>query len=118
MTFITDKQLQNYANILVNFALNSGQGVKKGEVVFLQVPEAAKPLLVALHRAVLLAGAHPIIQYLPHDLERQFFETANSDQIHFFPSYFMKGRAKEADHAITIIAETNKHELEGIDPRK
>ncbi|MDP4009744.1 MAG: aminopeptidase [Candidatus Shapirobacteria bacterium] len=110
--------LNNYANILVNYALNSGAGIKKNETVFLQVPETAKPLLIALQKAVLKAEAHPIIQYIPDELMKDFFDLASDDQIAFFPSFFLKGKIKEADHFISIIAETNKHELEGIDPRK
>ncbi len=110
--------IDRYAAILVKYALNSGDGIKPNEVVFLQVPESAKLLLLALNRAVLQAGAHPIIQYVPDEMERQFFDYASNHQLEFFPTAFYKGRAIQADHTITIIAETNKHELEGIDPKK
>lgn len=110
--------LDNYADVLVNFALNSGRGVKKGEVVFLQVPESAKPLLISLQKSVLKAGANAIIQYLPDEMSREFFELANDDQLKFFPATFLKGRVKQADHFLMILAETNYHELEGIDPQK
>ncbi|MPM69773.1 Aminopeptidase PepS [bioreactor metagenome] len=103
---------------MVNFALNSGKGVKKGEVVFLQVPESAKPLLVSLQRSVLKSGAHPIIQYLPDEMSKEFFELASEDQLKFFPATFLKGRVRQADHFLMILAETNYHELEGIDPKK
>ncbi len=112
------KILDNYADVLVNFALNSGRGVKKGEVVFLQVPESAKPILISLQKAVLKAGAHAIIQYLPDEMSREFFELADDDQLKFFPATFLKGRVKQADHFLMILAETNYHELEGIDPKK
>lgn len=112
------KILNNYASVLVNFALNSGQGVKAGEVVFLQIPESAKPLLIALQQAVLKSGAHALIQYLPNEMERTFYELANQDQLTFFPSALLKGRVKQADHFLIVLAETNYHELEGIDPQK
>ena len=110
--------LDKYADVLVNFALNSGHGIKKGEVVFLQVPESAKPLLISLQRAVLKSGAHALIQYLPDEMSRDFFELASPDQLTFFPSAFLKGRVKQADHFLMVLAETNFHELEGIDPQK
>jgi len=112
------KILDKYADVLVNFALNSGRGVKKGEVVFLQVPESAKPLLVSLQRSVLKSGAHAIIQYLPDEMSREFYELATEDQLKFFPATFLKGRVKQANHFLMILAETNYHELEGIDPKK
>lgn len=110
--------LDKYADVLVNFALNHGRGVKKGEVVFLQVPESAKPLLKSLQKSVLKAGGHVIIQYLPDEMSREFFELASDEQLKFFPTAFLKGRVKQADHFLMILAETNYHELEGIDPQK
>lgn len=113
----TKKIIEKYADVLVNFALNSGRGIKPQEVVLLQVPESAKPMLLALHRAVLRAKGHPIIQYIPDDMNREFFNFANFEQITFFPAKYLKGKIEEIDHAIMIIADTNKHELEGIDPK-
>lgn len=112
------KYLDRYARVLVNYALNSGQGIRPGEVVFLQVPESAKALLFSLYEAVLLAKAHPIVQYLPDEMEYQFFNLASDDQLSFFPAKFLKGKVEQADHFLTILAETNLHELEGVDPQK
>jgi aminopeptidase len=114
----TKEILEKYADVLVNFALGGGTGIKKGEVVFLQVPESAKPLLKALRIAVLKSGGNPIINYLPDDLARDFFEYANDEQIKFFPAKYLKGKVDEMDHVISVIAETNKYELKGIDPKK
>lgn len=109
--------LDKYADVLVKYALNGGRGVKTGDVVFLQVPESAKPLLKSLQRSVLKSGAHPIIQYLPDEMSKEFFELASVDQLKFFPSTYLKGRVKQADHFLMVLAETDYHELEGIDPR-
>jgi len=110
--------LDRYAKVLVNFALNHGKGLKKGEVVFLQVPESAKPLLISLQKIVLQSGGHAIIQYLPDEMQKDFFDLATDEQIRFFPAKFLKGKIREADHFITILAETNLHELEGVNPLK
>ncbi|MCC7004827.1 aminopeptidase [Candidatus Nomurabacteria bacterium] len=111
------KIIKKYADVLVNYALNSGKGVKAGEVVFVQVPEYAKPLLIELRNTILKAKAHPIIQFIPDGMDRDFFQFANPEQIAFFPEKIMKGRIEQIDHTIFIIAETDKHELEGIDPK-
>lgn len=117
--YVPEKEvLDNYADVLVNFALNSGAGVRKGEVVYLQVPEIAKPLLISLRRAVLKAGANPIINYTPDDIAKEFYELADDKQLAFFPAKYLKGVIDEMDHFVTIIAETNKKELEGIKPGK
>lgn len=110
--------LEKYAQVLVNFALNSGSGVKKGEVVRLIVSECAKPLYFALRNQILKSGAHPLTFYLPDDTARSFYELADQKQLEFFPRKFFKGLADDIDHSIAIISETDKHELEGIDPAK
>lgn len=110
--------LEKYADVLVNCALNSGKGMKKGEVVLLQVPECAKPMLIALQKSVLKAGGHYITHYIPDESARHFYEMAEDHQLEFFPERMLKGRVDEMDHSIYIEAEVNKKELEGIDPKK
>lgn len=114
----SQKILDKYADVLINYALNGGNGIKKGEVVFVQVPECAKPLLISLRRAVLKAEAYCIIEYIPDDIMREFYELANEKQLAFFPEKYLKGKVDQADHLLFVIAETDKHELEGIDPTK
>ena len=110
--------LDRYARVLVNFALNSGQGVKKGEVVRLSAQESAKPLFVAVRNQILRSGAHPLSHYLPGNTSREFFELANRDQLAFFPKTYFHGMAKTVDHSINIVSETDLHELEGVAPDK
>ncbi len=113
----SDEILSKYADVLINFALNSGQGIKKGETVVLEVPEVAKPLLKHLYRTVISAGANAIINYLPSGLSRDFYELASEEQINYFPKHYLKGKIKQIDHQLFILAETNLHELEGVDPK-
>lgn len=110
--------LDRYAQVLINFALNHGKGIKKDEVVFLQVPECAKPALVALRKTILNSDAHAIIQYLPNNIGREFYQLANQKQLEFFPAKYLKGIVSQADHFVSLIADTDKHELEGVDPNK
>src|SRR3989344_2911097 len=110
--------LNKYANVLINFALNDGKGVKKGDVVLLQVPECAKPLLVSLRNTVLKAGAHPIVQYLPDDMQREFYSLANENQLSFFPEKYLKGLIEQIDYRVTILADFDPKELVGVSPKK
>ncbi|PIO07846.1 aminopeptidase [Candidatus Pacearchaeota archaeon CG10_big_fil_rev_8_21_14_0_10_34_12] len=110
--------LEKYAEVLVNFALNDGKGIKKGEVVRLIVPEIAKPMLLALRRAVLKSGGNVITSFLPDEYDREFYELASEEQIKFFPEKFSRGIIEQIDHSVAIIAETNPKELEGIDSKK
>ena len=110
--------LDKYADVMVNFAPWGCKGIKKGDVVLLQVPEVAKPMLVALRRAVLKAGGHPIVQLLPDDMAREFFELASDEQLEFFAEKLLKGKSEQIDVSIYVIADTDKKELAGVDPKK
>ncbi len=113
--------LERYADVLVNFALGGGAGVKRGEVVRVTAHEVAKPLYVELHRAVWRAGGHTIGHYLPDDdaesnLSRDFYELAGDEQIDFFADAFLRGMIDQIDHQVTVLSETDMHALEGVDP--
>ena len=108
----SEELLEKYADVMINFALNGGEGVKNGEVVQLRVSEVAKPLLVALRRAVLKAGAHPIIFYMPDEFAREHYELASDEQLSFFPKKFLKGLVDEIDHTVAVLSETDKKELD------
>jgi aminopeptidase len=110
--------LDKYAEVLINFALNSGKGVKKGEVVRLVVNESARPLYVALRNRILRSSAHYISSYYPDNIDREYFALADDTELKYFPKNYFRGLTDEIDHSIGIISENNKHELEGIDPRK
>ena len=114
----SEKILDKYADLLVRFALGGCNGIKKGDVVLLQVPEIAKPFLISLRKSVLRAGGNPIILFTPDDIEREFYNLANEEQLKFFPEKYLKGRIDEIDHLVYIIADKNLRELEGIDPKK
>jgi aminopeptidase len=119
MTFKpTEIELEKYAKVLIDFALNDCKGIKKGQTVLLQVPECAKPMLIHLRRAVLKSGGNAIVQYLPDDMGREVFELSSDEQLSFFPKKYVKGLIDVIDHSVYIIAETNKKELQGIDPKK
>lgn len=115
--------LERYADVLVNFALNGGKGIKKGEVVHLVCYEAAKPLFIELKRAIWKAGGHIISDYRPDSgdrfpFDRDFFKLAKPHQLKFFPRKYAKGLVGQIDHSLFMISEVDMHELEGIPPKK
>lgn len=110
--------LEKYAQVLIRFALNSGDGIKKGEYVYLQVSEIAKPMYVALRNEILKAGGNYISSYMPDDVAREAMELASMEQLTSFPEKYLKGLIDTIDHSVYMISETDKHELEGIDPKK
>lgn len=122
------KILENYAKVLVNFALGSGKGVQKGETVYLTVNEYARPLYVELYKAIIKRGGNVIQNYIPDDKEtydkvnanvsRLFYELASPEQLSYFPAKYLKGLIDEIDHSVYILSDTNKHILKGIDSKK
>jgi aminopeptidase len=108
--------LRKYADLLVKFALNGGQGVQKGQVVQINIPDAAKPLYMEILRAVLESGGYPKTTFLPSGTDRIFFDHASEEQLMFFPEAYKKAEAELIDHQVSIIAETDPSELKGVDP--
>ncbi|MFT4326243.1 MAG: aminopeptidase, partial [Candidatus Woesearchaeota archaeon] len=110
--------LEKYASVMINYACAGGKGIKKGDVVLLQVPECAKDFLVELRNAVLKSGGNPIIQYLPDDMSKAYFDLASDEQLSFFPDKYLKGIIDQIDHRVYVIADTDKYELKDVDPKK
>ena len=120
--------LKKYADVLVNFALGGGKGIKKGEVVRVSCSESAKPLYNAACNAIVKAGGHVIGHYSPDDeqgdkrrnesFSRYFYQHATDEQISFFPSKYLRGLVDEMDHSLFILSEADPHALKGIEPRK
>ncbi len=129
MSYIpSEKILKNYADVLVNFALGGGKGIKKGEVVRVSASESAKPLFIAVCNAIVDAGGHVLSHYGPDDeygdkrrnigVTRYFYEHAQPHQLDFFPKKYLKGVADEMDHSVFLLAEKDPHALKGVDPKK
>ncbi len=120
----SEQILKKYADVLVNFALGGGVGIKKGEVVYITAPESAKPMLLAVRNAVLRAGGHAIVNYQPDahpgepSFARDFFAIAGDHQLDWFPQKYVRGLVETIKHSVHIIAENDKKELEGVDAKK
>jgi aminopeptidase len=114
----SEEILNKYADVMVNFALNGGKGIRKGEVAFITVPEIAKPMLKPLYRTILKAGGHPIIQYIPDDMETEIYTYGSDEQISYFPGKLLKGRVDEVNHLLFVIADKNPKALKDINPEK
>jgi leucyl aminopeptidase (aminopeptidase T) len=108
------KILKKYADVLIKFALWSGRGAQKGDVVFVMISESARPLLPHLQRSIMESGAHMMLNYQPDGIARDYYELANDEQIEFVPKKYLLERVNIATHFVGIISETDKHELAGI----
>ena len=110
--------LEKYANVMVNFALRWWKWINPWDVVFVQLPECAKPFYIPLQTAILKAGWHPIMQYLPDGVARNFYENASDLQLSFAPEAYQQWRVESMTHNLLVIADSDLHELDGIDPSK
>lgn len=115
--------LKKYADVLVNFALGKGKGVKKGDVVYVEAYEYSKPLYAEILRAITKAGGNVIAHYMPDtdrtfNTTRDFFVNAKEHQIQFFPSKYFRGLVDEVDHFLLILSDTDMEALKDIPPHK
>lgn len=115
--------LRKYADVLVNFALGGGKGIRHGDVVYVATYEYAKPLYTEVLRAITKAGGNVISHYMPNvdrefDITRDFYVNAGEHQINFFPSKYFKGLIDEMDHSLFILSDTDMEALKGVPPSK
>jgi aminopeptidase len=115
--------LERYASVLVDFALGGGEGIKRGEVVRVTSPESAKPLYAELLKAVWRAGGHVIGGYYPDEEQgmggsKAFYELAGEQQLDHLPARYLRGLIDEMDHQVSVIADSDPHSLESVDPAK
>ena len=110
--------LNNYAQVLVDFALGSGKGVKKDEVVLVQCDLPAIPLAKAVYRRILEKGGHPILRLNEEDFSRLMFEVATDAQLDFFPKKYMKSLVDTIDHRMYLIGTRDPFLLKNVEPAR
>lgn len=114
----SDEILAKYADVMINFALWGGNWINKWDVVFVQIPECAKPFYIPLQTAILKAGWHPIFQYIPDWVDRNYYEHASDEHLEYSPLKYLQWRIDEITHNLYVIADADLHELDGINPSK
>ena len=112
------KILENYAKVLIDFALGKGQGIKEKEVVYLQYDSEAMPLALAVYKRILEKGAYPMVKGIEESFQKIMFENAQDYQLKFFPKKYTRSLVDTIDHRIYLIAPTDPFLLKNIDPKK
>ena len=120
---LEESLLNNYAKVMVHYALNNGHGINKGDTVFLVGQECTKDLYLAIAREIYAAGGNLITNYLPDNtreksLSRYVLENGSDEQIGFFATPYWKGIVEATDHILFIVAEPDIHYLEGLPAAK
>ncbi|MFH0979341.1 MAG: aminopeptidase [Candidatus Roizmanbacteria bacterium] len=117
--FIPDKKiLENYAKVMVDFALGKGKGIKEKEIVYLQYDIEALPLALAVFKRILEKGAYPIVKSHEEEFQKVLFNKASDDQLEFFPKKYTKSLVDTIDHRIYLIAPRDPFLLKTVDPKK
>ena len=111
--------LQKYAQVMVLYAVNNGEGINKGDTVFLVGQECSKDLYIAIAKEIYAAGGNIITNYQPDNireksLSRFLLENGSDEQIGFFATPYWQGIVDAIDHIVFIIAEPDIHAFEGL----
>ncbi|MDR0331300.1 MAG: aminopeptidase [Chitinispirillales bacterium] len=114
----TPRLLKKYADVLIKFALNGGQGIKRGDVVYLVVQTPGLPLAKAAYKTILEMGGYPIVSIIDDEFKLLHVRNATRQQLTFFPDKYYRGLADTIDHWVRIVAEDDPMYLKGADPAK
>jgi aminopeptidase len=110
--------LRKYASVLVDFALNDGDGIKKNDVVFLVTPVPGIPLAKEVYHSILKSGGIPVVQVIEDDFKLMLLVEGTDDQVAFFPEKYYRGIADTADHLVRILADRDPLYLAQAEARK
>jgi aminopeptidase len=120
---VDESLIKKYAQVMVRYALNNGQGISKGDTVFLVGQECTKDLFMAIAKEVYTAGGNLITNYQPdnirnNSLARFLLQHGADEQINFFAKPYWQGIVDATDHILFIISEPDIHYLEEIPSSK
>jgi aminopeptidase len=115
--------LERYGEVMVNYGLGNGSGIKSGDVVGVICAEDAKPLLLEVAKAVWRAGGHLIVDFRPADdadwnMQKAFYEIASDEQLEFYPDAHRRSYFATIDHHLVLLADRDPRSLADVDPDK
>jgi aminopeptidase len=110
---MADPRVERLASVLVGYSTS----VQPGELVAVEGPLVAMPLIVEIYRQVLAAGGHPLSKVkLPRGTEILYAE-ASDEQLEWVEPSFL-GINEQADVRIIIGADSNTKALSNVDPAR
>ncbi len=123
MMQLDENLLRKYAQVMVRYALNNGEGINAGDTVFLVGQECSKDLFLAIAKEVYAAGGNLITNYQPNNIRqnsiiRFLLENGSDEQIGFFAKPYWQGIVEATDHILFIISEPDIHVFEGLPSAK
>jgi len=110
---MADSCVERLASVLVGYSAN----VQPGELVTIEGPLVATPLLVEVYREVLRAGGQPLPKLkLPRETEIFYAEASDAQLDWVDPSVL--GINETADVRIIVDADTNTKSLSNVEPAR
>jgi aminopeptidase len=110
---VNDPRLERLAHVIVDYSLELGEG----DVVVIQGPAIAEPLMVEMVRAAVAAGAVPHVRAAVQGVDEAYLTAARDSQLDHLPEYALD-ELDAIDARIAIHAAWNTRELSGVDPAK
>lgn len=108
-----DARVEKVATILVEYSTQ----VKADDLVSIRGPYSAEPLMLALYKRCLDAGAHPILRPTVPAAQPLLYRFATDNQLEYLwePE---KWYVENLDVDFSIIADTNTRQLSQVDPSR
>jgi len=110
---MTDPRIEKLASVLVHHSLR----LRKGDLFVINSGHSAAPLVTAVYRQALDAGAHTHVHIGLEGLNEVFFKHASPQQLRYVSPLALH-EIKTITAQLTIISEENTKALTHVDPKK
>ena len=112
--FVADPRVERLADVLVDYST----GVAEGDLVFIDAPAPAAPLVRVLYRRVLEAGGHPQVRDTARRHARGSCSARAATRSSSGSTRATVAEVEQADVRIAVEAETNTRALTRVDPAR
>jgi aminopeptidase len=110
---VSASRLELLADVLVGYSA----GVREGDVVLLEGPDVAAPLLVELYRGILRAGGHALPRVQVDGLDEATYEESSEEQLDWVnPIRFEE--VERVDVRILVMGDWNTKSLTSVAPER
>jgi len=106
-----DPRIKKLAEVLVNYSV----AIEKNDLVVIQGPPVAEPLVVALYEAVIHAGGHPQVRMSPDVLAELLLKHGSEEQLRYVSPLALH-EVETINARIGIWAEVNTRSLTNTEP--
>jgi len=110
---MNDPRVEKLAKVLVAYSL----GLRRGDVFIIQGMDVAAPLIKAIYREGMQAGAHVITRVSVEGLDEIFYKEASEEQLTYV-SELRRFEVEKITATVSLMGGYNVKGLTGIDPRR